>query len=322
MRAAVFDHPGPPDVLVVRTVPDPEVRPNGMLVEVRAIGLQGGDLINRRITEPPRSDHVVGYQASGVVRELGPGTSGFSIGERVVTNAMSGSHAELVGASARKTWRLPEGVSFEEAAAVPIEFGTASDALFEFGGLQPGETVLIHGGAGGVGLAAVQLAHRAGAVVVATSSGAERLARLREFGVDHAIDYRSEDVAARVRELTEGRGAELVVDPVGGGTLEVSIDALAYRGRISWIGNGRGEQADVWRLMEKNGSITPQFFAMEQSRQPDRTHALVSDLLDRVAAGELRVAIDRTFPLGEAAAAHAHAEHGHPFGRVVVVPER
>ena len=178
----------------------------------------------------------------------------------------------------------------------------------------------MHGGAGGVGLAAVQLAHFAGATVIATAGDDERLERLADFGVDHVVNYRAEVVPDRVRDLTDGNGADVVVDPVGGPTLESSIAALAYRGRISWIGNAQREPADVWPLMEKNGVLIPQFFAMEQSRQPERTHALVAGLLDRVAAGELRMAIDRTFPLADAALAHEHAEQGHPFGRIVLAP--
>jgi NADPH2:quinone reductase len=237
-------------------------------------------------------------------------------------NAMHGSHAELVSASARKSWKLPDALTFEAGAVVPIEFGTASDALFEFGRLQFGETVLVHGGAGGVGLAAVQLAAGAGATVIATAGDDGRLERLGDFGVDHVVNYRSDDVAARVMELTGGRGADLIVDPIGGRTLESSIEALAYRGRISWIGNGRREPADVWPLMQKNGMLIPQFFAMEQSRNPDRTRALVDELLAAVARGELRVVVDRVFALDDVAEAHAYAESAHPFGRVVIVPER
>lgn len=319
MRAAVFDHPGPPSVLSWQTVPDPSVRPGGMIVAVEAIGLQGGDLLNRRLTEPDRPGHIVGYQASGVVREPGEGTD-FAVGDRVVATMMHGSHAELVSVSARKSWKLPDALTFEQAAAVPIEFGTASDALFEFGGLQAGETVLVQGAAGGVGLAAVQLAHVAGARVIATAGDDARLERLGEYGVDHTINYRTEDVESRVADLTDQWGVDLVVDPVGGRTLESSIRMLAYRGRISWIGNGGREPADVWPLMTKNGTLTPQFFAMEQSRRPERVQSLVAGLLDRVASGELRVAIDRTFPLADAAAAHEYAEREHPFGRVILVP--
>jgi NADPH:quinone reductase len=320
MKAVVFERPGPPDVLVYGDVPDPTVRPGGLVIEVKAIGLQGGDLVNRSATQPAGPHHVVGYQASGVVHELGDSAIGFDVGDRVVATMMQGSHAEWAAVSARKTWKLPDELSFEEASAIPIEFGTANDALFEFGHLRSGETVLIHGAAGGVGLAAVQLAHRAGATVVASAGDNDRLARLSHYGADHLLNYRTDDLVNRVRELTNGHGADLVFDPVGGRTLETSIGALAYRGRISWVGNARRDVVDMWPLMEKNGSLTPQFFAMEQSRQPERVHPMVAEQLQRIAAGELRVAIDRVFPLSAAAAAHAYAEQQHPFGRVVILP--
>jgi NADPH2:quinone reductase len=234
---------------------------------------------------------------------------------------MHGSHAELASVAAHKTWSIPESVSFEEAATVPVEFGTASDCLFEFGQLGATETVLVRGASGGVGVAAVQLAKAAGATVLATTRGDDRLRLLAELGADHALDDRA-DVAAEVERLTNGVGAELIVDPVGGGVLEDSIRCLAYRGRISWVGNAAAHSAapDLWPLMEKNGQINVLFFSMEQSRQRDRTYHLVADLLGRVANGELAAVIDRTFPLSEAAAAHRYAENEPTFGRVVLVP--
>jgi NADPH2:quinone reductase len=320
--AAVLDRVGGPDVLRYAQVPDPAARRGGLLVEVEAIGLQGGDLINRREGQPATLPHIVGYQASGVVREVGDDVDGFTVGQRVVATMMSGSHAELVAVPARKTWAVPDGVTFEEAAVVPVEFGTAADCLFEFGRLQAGETVLVQAGAGGVGLAAVQLAAAAGATVLSTVRGAERLSRLAEFGLDHGIDPTVQDVPAEVLRLTDGRGADLVVDPVGGRTLEASVAALAYRGRVVWVGNAGGdaERPDVWPMMVKNASLVAVFFAMEQSRNPERTYELVADLLRRVGSGELRVVIDRTFPLEEAAAAHEYLESGRPFGRVVLIP--
>ena len=152
MKAAVIDEVGGPDVLRYADVPEPEVRRGGLVIEVKAIGLEGGDLINRREGVLVNRPHVVGYQASGVVREVGDGVDSFVPGQRVVSMMMHGSHAELAGVTARKTWSLPDSVSFEDAAAIPVEFGTASDCLFEFGRLQKGEVVLIQAGAGGVGL--------------------------------------------------------------------------------------------------------------------------------------------------------------------------
>ena len=321
MKAAVYDQLGGPEVIRYDDVADPTVRKGGLVIDVKAIGLQGGDLINRREGELVSRPHIVGYQASGVVTEVGEGVDGFQPGQRVVSTMMHGSHAEKAAVAARKTWALPDGVGYEDAAALPIEFGTASDCLFEFGRLTAGETVLIQGGAGGVGLAAIQLAKAAGATVLATAPG-DRVGRLSAYGVDHGIDFQSVDVPEEVLRVTEGRGADLVVDPVGGRVLEGSIKALAYRGRISWFGNaGRfDEPPRIWPMMEKNASITTVFFAMEQSRNPQRTYGLIGSLIARVGTGELRAVIDRTFPLSAAAEAHAYAEEGTAFGRIVLVP--
>ena len=177
-------------------------------------------------------------------------------------------------------------------------------------------------GAGGVGIAAIQLAKAAGATVLATASSDERLARLHEYGLDHAINYASGDVVAEVMALTDGRGVDLVVDPVGGKTLEASIAALAYRGRISWVGRaGREERPpEVWPIMQKNGSIHGVFLGAEMAVNNQRTHAMIARLIGRVAAGELRVVIDRQFALADAADAHRYIEGRQAFGRVVLVP--
>ncbi len=322
MKAAVYDETGGPDVLRYDEVPDPEVRPGGVLIEVGAVGVQGGDLLQRQSGDIPSAPHIVGYQAAGVVREVGQGVEKLVIGQPVVTTMFAGSHAELVSVSAASVWPLPGGVSVRDAAGVPIEFATAHDCLFEFGRLQPGETVLVQAGAGGVGVAAVQLAKAAGATVMATASSDQRLGRLREYGLDHPINYRTGDVVGEVMAVTEGRGVDLVVDPVGGRVLETSIAALAYRGRISWVGRaGRDDDVpDVWPIAMKNGTLTGVFLGAEMMIQPGRTHALVADLLDRVASGELHVVIDRTFPLSEAADAHRYSESRQAFGRVLLIP--
>jgi NADPH:quinone reductase len=323
MRAAVFYETGGPEVFKYEEVPDPAVRPGGVIVEIGAVSIQGGDLLHRQGGLLATVPHVVGYQAAGVVREVGEGVTSVAVGQPVVATMGYGSHAELASVPAASVFVIPEGLSIDEAAGVPIEFGTADDCLFEFGRLQAGESVLIQAGAGGVGLAAIQLAKAAGAgLIVATASSDERLERLREFGLDHGINYATADVATEVLRLTERRGVDLVVDPVGGRTLEGSIASLAYRGRVSWVGRaGREEQPpEVWPIMQKNGSIHGVFLGAEFAMQPARTRAMIESLLDRVAAGELRVSIDRVFPLSEAAEAHRYIESRHAFGRVLLRP--
>jgi NADPH2:quinone reductase len=322
MKAAVYDETGGPEVLRYDDVPDPEVRHGGVLVEVGAVGVQGGDLLHRRGGEIPSAPHIVGYQAAGTVREVGAGVEHLRPGQPVVATMFAGSHAELVAVPAGSVWAIPDGVSVQQAAGVPIEFATAHDCLFEFGHLQAGETVLVQAGAGGVGIAAIQLAKAAGATVLATASSDDRLERLRPYGLDHPINYATGDVVAETLALTDGRGVDLVVDPVGGRVLERSIAALAYRGRISWVGRaGRDDRVpDVWPLAMKNATLSGVFLGAEMMIQPARTHALVADLLDRVGRGELQVVIDRTFPLSEAAAAHRYIESRQAFGRVLLIP--
>jgi NADPH2:quinone reductase len=322
MKAAVYDQTGGPEVFRYADVPDPELRAGSVLVEVQAVGVQGGDLLHRQRGEIPAAPHIVGYQAAGVVRELGEGVEGLVVGQPVVATMPAGSHAELVSLPARSVWPLPDGLTLRDAAAVPIEFATAHDCLFEFGHLRDGETVLVQAGAGGVGVAAIQLAKAAGATVLATASSDERLERLRDYGLDHPVNYASGDVVHEVMNATDGRGVDLVVDPVGGRVLETSIASLAYRGRVSWVGRaGRDDTVpDVWPLALKNATLTGVFLGAEMMMQPERTGPLVADLLERVASGELRVAIDRTFPLADAAEAHRYIESRQAFGRVLLIP--
>lgn len=320
MKAAVYDRTGPPDVLRYEEVADPLLRPRGVIVEVEAISIEGGDTLHRRGGPMAGTPHIVGYQCAGTIREVGEEVADRAVGQRVVATMPHGSHAELVSVPARSTWPIPDGLDLVEAACVPIAFGTADDCLFEFGGLRAGETVLVQAGAGGVGLAAIQLAARAGATVLATASSAAKLERLADYGLDHGIDYTQRDVAEAARELTDGRGVDLVVDPVGS-TLPASIRALAYRGRISYVGNaGRDSTTiDVAPLMGGSHRLQGVFLGAELAAGT-RARDNIARLLDEVAVGDLRVVVDRELPLAEAAEAHAYLEERRAFGRVVLVP--
>jgi len=236
VKAACYYETGPPSVFRYEDVPDPKVGPGDVLVDVEAISIEGGDTLNRAGGEMASSPHIVGYQCAGTIAEVGPDVKDRQPGQRVVCTMLWGSHAERVATPSIVTWVVPDGLDIVEAACVPVPWGTADDCLFEFGHLQAGETVLIQAGGGGVGLAAIQLAKRAGATVLATASSDEKLERLREYGMDHGINYRDVDFADAARELTGGRGVDLVVDPVGS-TLSDSVRALAYRGRVTLVGS-------------------------------------------------------------------------------------
>ncbi|MEO8363338.1 MAG: zinc-binding alcohol dehydrogenase family protein [Ilumatobacteraceae bacterium] len=322
MKAAVYYEVGDPEVLRYEEVAEPELRAGGLLVDVKAIAIQGGDTLNRRGGILATKPHIVGYQAAGIIRQVGEGVTSFTVGQAVVATMAFGSHAEVISIPAAFAWKIPDGLSLNEAAGVPVEFGTADDCLFEFGHLKKGETVLVQAGASGVGLATIQLAKKAGATVLATASSDDRLARLKDYGLDHGINYKTADTAKEVMSFTKGVGVNLVVDSVGGSTLEGSVASLAYRGRISWVGRaGREERPpEVWPIMQKNASITGVFLGAEMALNSARTYSMIGNLLERIAKKDLEVVIDRTFPLSEAAEAHRYIESRKAFGRVLLIP--
>ena len=322
MKAAVYYETGSPEVFRYEEVADPTPGPGELLIEVEAVSIEGGDTLNRLRGEMRQVPHIVGYQAAGVVTACGDGVNTFATGERVVTTNLDGSHAEKRVAGVPFVWKVPDGLSITEAACVPVAYGTAHDCLFEFGRLSAGETVLIHAGAGGVGIAAIQMAKRAGARVLSTASSEDRLERLKQFGLDDGINYVTHDFGAEVRRLTNGSGVDVVVDSVGGATLQGSLGALGYRGRCVTVGDaGRLEtQAlDVSGIRPNNQTLSGYFIGAELFFGT-RAHAMVAQQLDLVARGELKVVIDRTFPLAEAGAAHAYIESRQAFGRVVLIP--
>src|SRR6478672_12803827 len=296
MKAAVYYETGPPEVLRYEDVPDPEVYAGGVVIQVEAISIEAGDTLTRAGGDMPDVPHIVGYQSAGTIREVGDGVTARHVGQRVVATNLWGSHAELEAVPAVLTWPVPDGADINAVACVPVAFGTADDCLFEFGHLQAGETVLIQAGAGGVGIAAIQLAKRAGATVIATASSDDRLERLKEFGLDHGVNYAHDGWVDAVRALTtDGRGVELVVDSVGGKILAGSVQCLAYRGRCITVGSaGRDPQPfDVGVLGMNNQSITGVFLGAEIVT--DRAQQMISRLIDDVAAGRLQVLVDRTY---------------------------
>jgi NADPH2:quinone reductase len=301
---------------------DPEPGPGEIVIDVEAVSIEGGDTLNRLGGALVTVPHIVGYQAAGTVTAIGSGVTRFLIGDRAVTVGTHGSHAEKRAAGENFAWKVPVDLTIEEASCVPIPFGTAHDCLFEFGRLQKGETVLIHAGAGGVGIAAIQMAKRAGARVLATASSDDRLARLKEYGLDEGINYTAQDFVAVARQMTEGRGVDVIIDSVGGTTLQKSLETLAYRGRCVSVGDaGRtlAETLDVSNLRPNNQSLTGYFLGAELFLGP-RAYAMVAQQLEDVARGDLRVVIDRIFPLSEAAVAHDYIESRQAFGRVLLRP--
>ena len=322
MKAAVYYETGGPEVFRYEEVADPTCGPGDVLIRVEAVSIEGGDTLSRLGGDLTSVPHIVGYQCAGVVLEVGDGVDDLTPGDRVVTVGIDGSHAELRVTGRNFCWPVPDGVPTEDAACVPVPFGTADDCLFEFGRLQAGETALIHAGASGVGIAAIQLAKRAGATVLATASSPERLERLNGLGLDHGIDYTATDFVEAVRTLTDGRGADVIVDSVGGSNLQRSLHCLAYRGRCVTFGDAGRESPstlDISTMRSQNQTLVGYFLGAELFLGT-RAHAMIAGHLDDIAAGRLAVVIDRRFPLDEAREAHAYIESRQAFGRVLLVP--
>ncbi|AEX51851.1 zinc-binding dehydrogenase [Rahnella aquatilis CIP 78.65 = ATCC 33071] len=319
MKAAVYDVEGAPGVLKYVDIPDPVTGPDDILISVEAISIEGGDLINRRSTPPPHPLWIVGYAAAGTVIAVGSKVSSRKVGDRVAAFNIQGSHAERWAVPAERTWLIPDGVDTAEAAVLPISFGTAHHCLFTRGMLRHGETVLIQAAAGGVGLAAVQLASQAGATVIAVASGTQRRSRLLELGAHHVVDRAENNVVDSVRQYTHGTGVDLVIDPVGT-TLPASLSALAPQGRLVFVGNAGGGSltVDLWPPMQSNQTLMGVFMGPLFERPGVR--ASVDDMLQALAAGRIRVVIDRIFPLASAAEAHEFAETAKPLGRIVMKP--
>jgi NADPH2:quinone reductase len=320
MKAVFYSENGGPEVMQYGDMPDPEIQDDSVLIRCEAISIEGGDLLNRLIAPPAHTPFIPGYQAAGVVEAIGPSVSRFQKGDRVVAFNWSGSHAELFCAPESFTYAIPDALDLSLAAVAPIAFGTAYDALVEYGNLQPGETVLIQGAGGGVGLAAVQIAKAAGAIVIGTASSDERLERIRPFGMDHGINYREEDIAEKCLAITDGKGIDLAVDLAGGKGKDLLVKALRPHGRYAAVGAATGD-IPSFSFFELIGEMLNVFgVSLGSEMHTDRVREMVGDIFQKLEDGTYRMPVDKTFALSDAVAAHRYVAEAHPFGRVIMKP--
>jgi len=328
MQAIVFDEFGGPEVLVAREVARPEVRPHDLLVRNAAIGVNRADLSHRKGAYGRAyfgDSDLMGLEVAGTVAEVGPEVQGFAVGDRVMGIVGGGAYAEYSRIDHRMAMRVPQNLSLTEAGAVAEVFVTAHEAMFHLARLQAGESVLIHAAAGGVGSAAVQLAHAAGARVFATASADKRDAVLG-FGADVFIDYRSEDFQAVVAEQTGGKGVDVVIDFIGGPYLERNVRSLAVGGRMTVVGllggATEGAQLPIDVLLYRHLQI---YGTVMKSRPPEVKQAMTQRFAQRwlgaLADGTLRPVIDSTYPLADAAGAHRRMETGLSVGKILLVPD-
>lgn len=318
MKAVHYSRNGGPEVMEYGDIPDPEVGPDTVLIATEWISIEGGDLLNRLVSPPARTPFVPGYQAAGTVVTAGPAVTRFRPGDRVVGFNWNGSHAELFAVPEHYAYPVPEGMDLRMAAMVPVAFGTAHDSLFEYGGMKPGDFVLVQGAAGGVGLAAVQFAAQAGAVVIGTASGAERLERIVPYGLHHGIDYRTEDIAERCKEITGGKGVDLVLDLAGGEGKDALLRAVRPHGRYAVIGAATGSlpRFDFFDLIRKALHVVGISFGRDM--HTPRAHVLLAQIMRQLHEGRLEMPIAAEFALADAVAAHRFVAEGHPFGRVLM----
>jgi putative PIG3 family NAD(P)H quinone oxidoreductase len=323
VRAVIFDQPGDPDVLHVGEVADPIPQPGEVLLRVRATAVNRADLLQRRgfYPPPPGASSILGLEAAGEIESLGEGVRGWSPGQRAMALLAGGGYAEKVAVPAGQLLHVPDNIDIITAGGIPEVFLTAHDNLITRGRLQRSETVLIHGGAGGVGTAAIQVAKRAGARVIVTAGSPERLKICRDLGADEGIDHREEDFVARIAALTDSRGADVILDVMGAAYLERNLQALARDGRLVIIGLQGGVRAEIdlnAMLSRRLSVIATTLRSRPVEQKSEICRRAEAELLPGLADGSLRPIIDRVLPLERAAEAHAALEAGGPVGKVVL----
>jgi NADPH2:quinone reductase len=323
MRAVVCKSFGPPESLVVEDVPDPQLSAGQALVAVRACGVNFPDtlIIEGKYQFRPEPPFSPGGEVAGVVEAVGDGVTAVKPGDRVIALMPWGGYAEKIVTAPERLVRIPEGVDFVQAAAALTTYGTTYYALADRAAMKPGETLLVLGAAGGVGLAAVQLGKLMGARVIAAASSAEKLALCKDEGADAGVDYSREDLKDRVKALTNGAGADVVYDPIGGKYSEAALRATAWNGRLLVIGFATGEipKIPINLTLLKGASIVGVFWGQFTVKEPARAAAEFAQILDWIAEGKLRSHVHATPPLAEAPAALRALLDRKVHGKIVLV---
>ncbi|MFE7549291.1 NAD(P)H-quinone oxidoreductase [Streptomyces gardneri] len=324
MHAITIPEPGAPEALVWAEVPDPVPGEGEVLVEVVASAVNRADLLQRQgfYDPPPGSSPYPGLECSGRIAALGPGVSGWSVGDEVCALLVGGGYAEKVVVPVGQLLPVPEGVDLTTAAALPEVACTVWSNIFMIAHLRPGETVLVHGGASGIGTMAIQLAKAVGARVAVTAGSPAKLARCAELGADILIDYREQDFVEELHKATDGAGADVILDIVGAKYLERNVKALAVSGRLVIIGlqGGVKGELNLGALLAKRAAVMATTL---RSRPPQEKAAIVAAVREHVwpliGAGTVLPVVDRTVPMPEAAEAHRVLESGDHVGKVLLL---
>jgi len=313
---------GGPETLSLGELPAPEPGPGEVLVEVAACGVNFADtlMISGKYQEKPAFPFAPGLEVAGRVAARGAGVTRVAVGARVLALLDWGGFAESVVARESDVFVLPDAMDFTTAAGFPITYGTAHAALVWHAALQAGETLLVLGAAGGVGLAAVEVGKALGATVIACAGGAEKLETAKRHGADHTIDYRSEDLRERVKALTQGRGADVVFDPVGGDIFDQALRCAAWGGRLLVIGFAAGtvQQIPANRLLIKSLSALGLYWGAYRKQAPDKLVEEFATLFGWYQAGKLKPLVSQTFDLADAPLALKLLSERRTTGKVVL----
>jgi putative PIG3 family NAD(P)H quinone oxidoreductase len=323
MRAVIADGAGGPEVLSVGELPDPVPGPGEVVLDVAAAGLNRADLLQRRgfYPPPPGASEVLGMECSGTVSAVGAGVEGWTVGDRACALLSGGGYAERVAVPAGQLMPVPAGVGLVSAAALPEVACTVWSNVFMVAGLEPRDVFLVHGGAGGIGTFAIQLAHQLGARVLTTAGSAEKRTACAALGADVTIDYREQDFVAEARAATDGRGVDVILDNMGAKYLDRNLDALATEGRLVIIGMQGGTKAelDINKLMRKRAAVVATTL---RSRPTEEKSAICASVVEHVwplvAEGLVRPVVNGTLPLEDVARAHALMESGEHSGKILL----
>jgi NADPH2:quinone reductase len=324
MRAVVVDRWAEPSQLAVREIDEPALGPGQIRIDVRAAGCNFSDIliVQGRYQVKPPFPFIPGSEIAGVVRELGEGVEDFAVGDRVLAAPGTGGFAECAVVDAARAFELPDAMPFDEGAALPIVYPTSYAGLVFRADLCAGEDLLVHAAAGGVGLAAVQIGKALGARVIASAGGSEKCEIARRHGADAVIDYSAEDFVERVLALTDGKGADVIYDSVGGEVSDRSLKCIAWNGRLVVIGfaSGRIPEFKANRIMLKNIAVTGLHWPPYATKEPERVASVFDALFELYTEKKIELVVSGRFPLDDVPAALEALGSRKTYGKVVVTP--
>jgi NADPH2:quinone reductase len=324
MKALICSQYGPPENLRVQDMPDPQPAAGEVVVRVRAAGVNFPDalIVQNLYQFKPPPPFSPGGEAAGEVLAVGAGVSRFKVGDKVIALTIWGGFAEQVLAKEDQLFPMPQGLSFEVAGSLLLTYGTCIHALRDRAGLQPGQTVLILGAAGGIGIAAIELAKALGARVIAAASSAEKLATCRAKGADEVINYREQNLRDEIKRITGGKGVDVVVDPVGGDHAEQALRSMAWRGRYLVVGftDGQIPRLPLNLVLLKGCAIVGVFWGDFVAREPQAAQTDLQDLVAMLARGQIQPLISARYSLQDASKAILELSQRRAQGKLIVLP--